>query len=333
MRWPAKWRLSPTTCLPPCRTSSRGDCGRWPCCLTNAHPPCPMCPPMVSWAFRKWATAAGSGGGTCRHASPGRTKAQSGHPPCDAAARFHQEDERGRRHPDPHHPGAVPDPDPAGRGPLPRSGQGGQNAGRMSLHTPPPFTLHEPTTPRIPLVCDSPHSGTTYPADFKTVLPRLALRAAEDTHVEALWSAAPALGATLLEAHFPRSYLDLNRSLDDIEPALLDGPWHTPLSPGEKTRLGSGLIWRSVKGQPLYDRPLSVAEVQQRINRCYRPYHAALSDAVTQTQARFGAVWHLNLHSMPNNAYERLQIKSARPLADFVLGDRDGSTCEPAFVA
>jgi len=203
----------------------------------------------------------------------------------------------------------------------------------MSPHTPPLFTLHEPTAPRIPLVCDSPHSGTTYPLDFKTVLPRLELRAAEDTHVEALWGAAPALGATLLEAHFPRSYLDLNRSLDDIDPALLDGPWPTPLSPGEKTRLGSGLIWRSVKGQPLYDGPLSVAEVQQRIDRCYRPYHAALSDVVAQTQARFGAVWHLNLHSMPNNAYERLQIKSAHPLADFVLGDRDGSTCEPGFVA
>lgn len=203
----------------------------------------------------------------------------------------------------------------------------------MSPHTPPLFTVHEPTAPRIPLVCDSPHSGTNYPLDFKTVLPRLELRAAEDTHVEALWGAAPALGATLLEAHFPRSYLDLNRSLDDIDPALLDGPWPTPLSPGEKTCLGSGLIWRSVKGQPLYDGPLSVAEVQQRIDRCYRPYHAALSDAVAQNQARFGALWHLNLHSMPNNAYERLQIKSPRPLADFVLGDRDGSTCEPGFVA
>lgn len=203
----------------------------------------------------------------------------------------------------------------------------------MSPQTQPLFTLHAPAAPQIPLVCDSPHSGTRYPADFQTVLPLSELRAAEDTHVEALWGAAPALGATLLEAHFPRSYLDLNRSLDDIDPALLDGPWPTPLSPGEKTRLGSGLIWRSVKGQVLYDRALSIAEVQQRIDRCYRPYHAALSDAVAQTLACFGAVWHLNLHSMPNNAYERLQIKSDRPLADFVLGDRDGSTCEPGFVA
>jgi N-formylglutamate deformylase len=43
-------------------------------------------------------------------------------------------------------------------------------------------------------------------------------------------------------------------------------------------------------------------------------------------------VWHLNLHSMPSNSYEVLQIKSERPLADFVLGDRDGKTCAPEFV-
>lgn len=194
------------------------------------------------------------------------------------------------------------------------------------------FTLHPALGAGIPLVCDSPHSGTTYPDDFRHAVPRATLRAAEDTHVEALWGDAPALGATLVEAHFPRSYLDLNRTLEDIDPALLETPWPTPLSPSEKTRIGSGLIWRTVKNQPLYDRLLPVAEVQQRIARCYQPYHQALMAAVEATRERFGAVWHLNLHSMPNNAYERLQIESDRPLADFVLGDRDGSTCEPAFV-
>ena len=195
------------------------------------------------------------------------------------------------------------------------------------------FVMHPPEGAAIPLVCDSPHSGVRYPADFGHAVPRAVLRAAEDTHVEALWGAAPALGATLVEALFPRSYLDLNRTLEDIDPALLATAWPTPLSPGEKTRIGSGLIWRTVKNQPIYDRLLPVAEVQQRIARCYQPYHQALAQAVQDTHQRFGAVWHLNLHSMPNNAYERLQIRSERPLADFVLGDRDGSTCEPAFVA
>lgn len=197
----------------------------------------------------------------------------------------------------------------------------------------PAFTLRAPVAPAIPLVCDSPHSGTTYPEDFGHAVPRALLRAAEDTHVEALWHAAPDVGATLLAAHFPRSYIDANRTLDDLDPALLEAPWPTPLAPSEKTRLGYGLVWRNVNATtPIYARKLPVAEVQRRIRRCYQPYHEALATAIEHTHAKFGAVWHLNLHSMPNNAYERLQIQSAHPLADFVLGDRDGTTCEPAFV-
>lgn len=196
-----------------------------------------------------------------------------------------------------------------------------------------PFTLQRPLAEPVALVCDSPHSGTHYPDDFHHAVPRALLRRGEDTHVEALWEAVPAVGGSLLAAHFPRTYVDCNRTEDDLDPTLLDGPWPLPLNPGEKTRLGYGLVWRNLDAAtPIYERRLSVAEVQSRIQRCYRPYHAALSACIEESVARFGAVWHLNLHSMPNDAYERLQIRSAHPLADFVLGDRDGTTCEPAFV-
>ena len=196
-----------------------------------------------------------------------------------------------------------------------------------------PFTLTPPAAAAVPLVCDSPHSGTDYPDDFGHAVPRALLRRGEDTHVEALWGAVPEVGGTLLAAHFPRTYIDTNRNEDDLDPELLDSLWPTMLNPGEKTRLGFGLVWRNIgAGRPIYDRPLTVAEVRNRIESYYRPYHAALSEQIEQCAARFGGVWHLNLHSMPNDAYQRLQIVSSRQLADFVLGDRDGRTCEPAFV-
>jgi N-formylglutamate deformylase len=196
-----------------------------------------------------------------------------------------------------------------------------------------PYTLCAPVAPAVPLVCDSPHSGTDYPEDFGHAVPRALLRRGEDTHVEALWQAVPAVGGTLLAAHFPRTYIDCNRTEDDLDPELLDGPWPGPLNPGEKTRLGFGLVWRNVgAGKPIYDRRLTVAEVRNRIDRYYRPYHAALAEQIERCTQRFGGVWHLNLHSMPNDAYQRLQIDSPHPLADFVLGDRDGTTCEPGFV-
>lgn len=196
-----------------------------------------------------------------------------------------------------------------------------------------PFTLALPEGEALPLVCDSPHSGVHYPADFRAAVPLARLRGGEDTHIDTLWSAIPKVGGTLIGATFPRVYIDPNRMLEDLDPELLDAPWPTPLSPGEKTRLGYGLIWRKIDATtPIYDRQLSVAEVQGRIDRYYRPYHAALAEAVESAYQRFGTLWHLNLHSMPNNAYERLKIDSPHPLADFVLGDRDGTTCEPGIV-
>ena len=68
---------------------------------------------------------------------------------------------------------------------------------------------------------DSPHSGESYPGDFDHLPPRNVVRQAEDTHVARLWSFAPAVGATLLEAEFPRAYIDPNRSLADIMNAPL----------------------------------------------------------------------------------------------------------------
>lgn len=186
---------------------------------------------------------------------------------------------------------------------------------------------------RLPLVCDSPHSGTRYPADFVTRVPFAQLRQAEDTHIDTLWAAAPHHGATLLAAQFPRAYIDPNRAIDDLDPELLDGPWPSPLKPGEKSRLGYGLVWsRIAADQPLYDQPLQPAAVQWRIDQFWKPYHAALSTAVQRAVTDFGALWHLNLHSMPGNAYEKLRIQSPRPLADFVLGDREGTTCGPALL-
>jgi N-formylglutamate deformylase len=197
-----------------------------------------------------------------------------------------------------------------------------------------PYTLRLPEGEALPLVCDSPHSGTKYPDDFGYTIPFERLRAGEDTDVHVLWESLPSVGATLLAAEFPRAYIDPNRDADDIDPEMLDAPWPGPVNPGEKTRLGIGLIWRDA-GQggrtPIYSRKLTVAEVQRRIATYHAPYHAAMRQAIEAAYARHGAVWHLNLHSMPANSYEGLGIQTDKKLADFVLGDRDGTTAAPEF--
>jgi N-formylglutamate amidohydrolase len=193
------------------------------------------------------------------------------------------------------------------------------------------YLRRDPDAPEVPLVFDSPHSGTIYPDDFRFACPLPLLRMAEDTHVDELYGAAPRFGATLLAARFPRSYIDVNRALVDIDPVLLDGAWPELLEPGEKTRLGMGLIRRLARpGMPVYDRKLSVAEVQARIERCYRPYHAALDEVCDRLHRKFGVVRYIDCHSMPSEGNAMSADPGARR-ADFVLGDRDGTTCEPAL--
>jgi N-formylglutamate deformylase len=197
----------------------------------------------------------------------------------------------------------------------------------------PPFVLHAPTTAALPLVLDSPHSGEHYPDDFDHAPPRALVRQAEDTHVARLYGFAPKLGATLVEATFPRAYIDANRSLDDIDPAMLADPWPTPLAASPKTAKGIGLLWRIARdGAPMYSRKLTAAEVQRRIDRWYRPYHAALEAELDALHRVFGAVWHIDCHSMPavGDAYAD---DAGRRRKDFVLGDRDGTTCAPEFTA
>ena len=186
----------------------------------------------------------------------------------------------------------------------------------------------------IPVVFDSPHSGTHYPTDFGYVVPHTTLRMAEDTHVEKLYASAPASGATLIEAAFPRSYIDCNRSLLDIDQALLSDAWPGPINTSKKTEKGIGLVWRKLDtGEDIYDRTLTVAEVQARIATCYSPYHKAVRDAINQTHKHYGAVWHINCHSMPAVSGLVAEEGPGKPRAEFVLGDRDGTTCAPEFTA
>ena len=187
-----------------------------------------------------------------------------------------------------------------------------------------------------PLVLDSPHSGTVYPEDFRPVCDIATLRRAEDTHVEKLYAFAPATGAAWIEAHFPRSYLDANRDTTELDTALLDGPWTGPLSTDprvlSKVRLGKGLVWKLTdEGLPIYDRLLTVDEVRGRIDSCWRPYHAAVAQAIDDAHARHGYSIHINCHSMPAIAGSHATDFPGLAHADFVIGDRDGSTADPAL--
>ncbi|MDE2275610.1 MAG: N-formylglutamate amidohydrolase, partial [Burkholderiales bacterium] len=196
------------------------------------------------------------------------------------------------------------------------------------------FTVDGPRDAPTALVLDSPHSGRRMPADFGAACSAEALRDGEDCFIDELYAGAAASGVPLLAAQFPRTYIDPNRHAADIDPELLAEPWPGPQVPSGKAALGKALIWRTLDdGRPIYARRLPVAEVQQRIERYHRPYHRALVALLDAAHARHGVVYHLNCHSMNPVAGVMGEGGAGAARADIVLGDRDGTTCSPAFTA
>jgi N-formylglutamate deformylase len=185
---------------------------------------------------------------------------------------------------------------------------------------------------RVPLVLDSPHSGLRFPTDFDAIVSEHDLRDGEDCFVDELYLPATEFGIPLLAAQVPRTYLDTNRHAGDIDLELIDGDWPHEFVPSGKAAIGKALIWRTLDdGRPIYGRRLAVTEVVNRIDRCHRPYHRALVDLMSGAHMRFGAVYHLNCHSMNPVAGPMDEGNSGTVRADFVLGDRDGTTCDPVF--
>src|SRR5437879_687091 len=192
--------------------------------------------------------------------------------------------------------------------------------------------LRQPPRHAIPLVVASPHSGAEYPADFLAAarLDPLTLRRSEDSFVDAIFAAAPDLGAPLLAARFPRAYLDVNREAWELDPAMF-----ADLLPGfvnarsPRVRMGLGTIARVVaSGEEIYARKLAFAEARQRVDRFYRPYHQALRALVQQTEAVFGGYLLIDCHSMPSAA----GAVGGQDSADIVLGDCHGASCAAQIV-
>ena len=194
------------------------------------------------------------------------------------------------------------------------------------------LTLERPQSGQVPVVFDSPHSGSEFPDNFGTIVPYPVLQQVQDCYVDALFEDAVKTGASLLRAHFPRSYIDPNRAPDDLDSRLLSRPWPSPLRPTDKSRLGHGLVWRSCPtDRAMYNRRLTVGEVEARIRDYWMPYHQTLSDEIDRLDAAFGRVWHINCHSMPEGSSPIVVRKTGSNRADMVLGDRDGRSADGEF--
>lgn len=175
--------------------------------------------------------------------------------------------------------------------------------------------LYDHLAGSTPLLVNVPHAGTEVPAAMDRRMTDLA-RALPDTdwHVHRLVEAAPRAGASLLSARYSRYVIDLNRGRDD-----------KPLYSGATT----GLVpTETFDGDPVYRNGApDAAEVRDRIEGYWQPYHDKLQATLDDLRRRHGYAVLFDVHS----------IRSAVPrlfegrLPDLNIGTYEGRSCAPAL--
>ncbi|MBO0661379.1 N-formylglutamate amidohydrolase [Jiella sp. MQZ9-1] len=197
----------------------------------------------------------------------------------------------------------------------------------------PAFEVIEPSEQAIPFVFCSPHSGRDYPRDLlaATRLGRDAIRRSEDIFVDQLFAFAPGFGAPMIQARFPRAYLDVNREPFELDPKMFDEALPAYVNTTSlRVAGGLGTIPKIVaENEEIYRRPLSVMEGLRRIEMIYKPFHAALERLLMRTREQFGFAILIDCHSMPSSV--RALPGGRRP--HIVIGDRYGTSASSRLVA
>ena len=168
----------------------------------------------------------------------------------------------------------------------------------------------------IALLTSIPHTGTFVPADIARgfATEQMGTGVMADWHLHELYGFLPNLGIDVIHATHHRFVVDLNRPADSRP--LYPGRFETTLVPTE-----------TFHGEPIWRTRPTTAEIAERVQKYYRPYHAALEQHLCEKAARFGRCYLIDLHSVESRP-SRLHGELTQ---DVFLGDRDGTTCDAVF--
>lgn len=176
------------------------------------------------------------------------------------------------------------------------------------------FSLHRGTRP---LLVSVPHDGTQVPADIASRLRDSARRVPDtDWHVARLYAFVRAMGASMIVPTHSRYVVDLNRSEHDVS-----------LYPGQNTTGLCPIV--QFTGEPVYLRggEPGAAEVRERVDRYWRPYHEALGEELARIRAEHGRAVLWEGHSIRGE----LPFLFDGRLPDLNLGTAGGASCSPAL--
>lgn len=165
----------------------------------------------------------------------------------------------------------------------------------------------------LPLLVSMPHVGTDIPTEIAARMTPSALQTQDtDWHLPLVYDFLKPMGVSVLTAHWSRYVVDLNRPACD-----------TNLYPGKDT---TGLIpTDTFDKDPIYlpgEEP-QAAEVAQRLEKYWQPYHAALRAELDRLRQIHPVVVLWDAHSIASVVPRFF----AGRLPDLNLGSVDGKSC------
>jgi N-formylglutamate deformylase len=175
------------------------------------------------------------------------------------------------------------------------------------------------TAGSAPILVSMPHVGTRIPERLAGRMNDGA-RAVPDTdwHIDRLYDFLGDLGASVIQAIHSRYVIDLNRPPDSAP--LYPGAANTGLCPTEQ-----------FDGAPVY-RPGQApdeAEVRERLELFWRPYHDRLAATLRDLKQRHGFALLYEAHSIRSRVPRLFDGR----LPDINLGTGDGASAAPDLAA
>lgn len=130
----------------------------------------------------------------------------------------------------------------------------------------------------------------------------------------------------MLAAVYPRAYVDLNRSRDEMDPAIVHGAVKRGMNP--RITAGLGVIPRVVgEGRAIMRGKIPLVEAERRLILAWEPYHRQLGILLRERLEIHGQALLFDCHSTPHDALASAPlVRGKRP--DVILGDRFGASCD-----
>ena len=169
------------------------------------------------------------------------------------------------------------------------------------------------------LLISIPHAGTYVPDDIASRFTATGGRLPDtDWFVDKLYGFAQDLGVSIITARYSRYVVDLNRSPDS-----------SSLYPGTQTSPVCALA--TFDGQPIYQEGAQpgATEIDERITRYWRPYHARIATELGAMRQRHGAALLWDAHSIAS----RIPALFDGVLPEFNFGTREDASCPRGIAA